>query len=299
MFDLRYHVASLAAVFLALIIGILVGVGISDSGVVDSAKTKFLQDEVASLQHRLDNKSTQSAEQARDRVAAQTFINETYPALARNRLKGKQIAVVFVGSDDKGGIRSSVSSALSDAGAQQVRLRALNVPVDVTQLDAALKSQPAAVGLRGKANLEALGRALGQELVLGGDTPLWDSLTGTTSLVQHRLGGNKMSADGVVVVRTASPQRGGTTKFLLGLYEGLGSTSAPAVGVEQTDAEDSATAIFRRGGLSTVDDVDTRIGRLALVLLLAGQPGGQYGVKDSANDGALPPLPTSRATAGG
>src|SRR6185312_14365836 len=47
MFDLRYHVASLAAVFLALIIGILVGVGISDRGLVDSAKTKFLQDEVA------------------------------------------------------------------------------------------------------------------------------------------------------------------------------------------------------------------------------------------------------------
>jgi len=299
MFDLRYHVASLAAVFLALIIGILVGVGISDRGLVDSAKRGLLEREVASLQRRLDHQTQQSADRTRERAAAQTFINETYPALARNRLKGKQIAVVFVGSDDKGGIRSSVSSALSDAGAQQVRLRALNVPVDVTQLDAALKSQPAAVGLRGKANLEALGRALGQELVLGGDTPLWDSLTGTTSLVQHRLGGNKMSADGVVVVRTASPQRGGTTKFLLGLYEGLGSTSAPAVGVEQTDAEDSATAIFRRGGLSTVDDVDTRVGRLALVLLLAGQPGGQYGVKDSANDGALPPLPTSRATAGG
>ena len=64
MFDLRYHVASLAAVFLALIIGILVGVGISDRGLVDSAKTKFLQDEVASLQHRLDDQSTQSADQA-------------------------------------------------------------------------------------------------------------------------------------------------------------------------------------------------------------------------------------------
>ena len=185
MFDLRYHVASLAAVFLALIIGILVGVGISDRGLVDSAKSKFLQDEVASLQRRLDNKSTQSTADARARAAAQTFMEKTYPALARNRLKGKQIAVVFVGSDDKGGgVRSSVSTALSDAGAQQVRLRALNVPVDVSQLDAALKNQPAAAGLRGKANLEALGRALGQELVLGGDTPLWDSLTGTTSLVQ-------------------------------------------------------------------------------------------------------------------
>jgi hypothetical protein len=298
MFDLRYHVASLAAVFLALIIGILVGVGISDRGLVDSAKSKFLQDEVASLQRQLDNRSSQTAASARDRAAAQTFINETYPALARNRLKGKQIAVVFVGSD-KGGVRSSVSSALSDAGAQQVRLRALKVPIDATQLDAVLKSQPAAVGLRGKANLEALGRALGQELVLGGDTPLWDSLIGTTSLVEHRLGGNEMPADGVVVVRTASPQRGATSRFLLGLYEGLGSTSAPAVGVEQTDAAVSAIPVFQRGGLSTVDDVDTSVGRLALLLLLAGQPGGQYGVKDSATGGALPPLPVRPAAAGG
>jgi hypothetical protein len=298
MFDLRYHVASLAAVFLALIIGILVGVGISDRGLVERAKRGLLEREVASLQHRLDNRSSQAAANARDRAAAQTFINETYPALARNRLKGKQIAVVFVGSD-KGGIRSAVSNALTDAGAQQVRLRALKMPIDVTQLDAALKSQPAAVGLRGKANLEALGHALGQELVLGGDTPLWNSLTGTTSLVEELLGGTAKPADGVVVVRTASPQRGATSKFLLGLYEGLGSTSAPAVGVEQTDSDTSAIPVFQRGGLSTVDDVDTPVGRLALLLLLAGQPGGQYGVKDSATDGALPPLPARPVAAGG
>jgi hypothetical protein len=296
MFDLRYHVASLAAVFLALIIGILVGVGVSDRGLVDSAKTKFLQDEVASLQQRLDNKATQKADQARERAAAQTFINQTYPALARNRLKGKQIAVVYVGSDT-GPIRSSVDGALRDAGAQQVRLRALKVPIEARQLDAALKGQLAAAGLRGKANLEALGRALGQELVLGGDTPLWNSLT--QALVEHQDGGTEMPADGVVVVRTASPQRGATSKFLLGLYEGLGSFGVPAAGVEQTDAADSATAIFRQAGLSTVDDVDTRVGRLALLLLLAGQPGGQYGVKDSAENGALPPLPTSAPAVGG
>ena len=298
MFDLRYHVASLAAVFLALIIGILVGVGISDRGLVDSAKTGLLEREVTRLQNRLDNKSTQSADQARERAAAQTFINETYPALARNRLKGKQIGVVFVGSVD-GGIRSSVSRALSDAGAQQVRLRALKVPIEVKQLDAALKGQPAAAGLRGKANLESLGTALGQELVVGGDTPLLDSLTNGTSLVEEQHGGNKMPADGVVVVRTAAPQRGGTTKFLLGLYEGLGTSGVPAVGAEQTDAADSATAVYRQAGLSTVDDVDTPVGRLALMLLLAGQQPGQYGVKNSASDGALPPLPARASAAGG
>jgi hypothetical protein len=296
MFDLRYHVASLAAVFLALIIGILVGVGISDRGLVDSAKTKFLQDQVASLQHRLDNQATQSTDLSHERQAAQTFINETYPALVRNKLKGRQIAVVYIGSD-KGSTGQSVDGALTDAGAEQLRLRSLTVPIDLRRVQTALKNQPAADGLRGRKNLEALGRALGLELVQGGDTPLWNSLT--DSLVEHRDGGTQLPADGVVVIRTAPPQKKPASTFLRGLYGGLASTPAPAVGVEQADDPHSAIDIFHEAGLSTVDDVDTRVGRLALVLLLGGASPGQYGVKDSAGDGALPPLPTTQAAASG
>ena len=43
MFDFRYHVASLTAVFLALVIGILVGVGIADRGLLDQAKKTLLE----------------------------------------------------------------------------------------------------------------------------------------------------------------------------------------------------------------------------------------------------------------
>ena len=46
MFDLRYHVASLAAVFLALVIGILVGVGIADRGYVDKAQRGLLEQRI-------------------------------------------------------------------------------------------------------------------------------------------------------------------------------------------------------------------------------------------------------------
>lgn len=289
MFDLRYHVASLAAVFLALIIGILVGVGISDRGLVDSAKTKFLQDELASLQKRLDQQATQSTDRSRQREAAQTFVNETYPTLVRNRLKNKQIAVVFIGSVT-GGLPSAVGQTLADSGAQQLRLRALKVPFDVRQVEAALKNQPAAAGLRGTANLESLGQALGQELATGGDTPLWNSLS--ESLAEEQVGGGRARADGVVVVRTAPPQHGAAARFLLGVYEGLASGDVPAIGVEGSD-DPSATGIYRRSGLSSVDDLDTKVGRLALVWLLQGASPGQYGMRKTAGDGQLPPMPTS------
>ena len=293
MFDLRYHVASLAAVFLALIIGILVGVGIS--GPVDSQKTKLLEEQVAKYQQQLDQSSTQSKADAREQQAALAYIDETYPVLVRHRLGRKQIAVVFVGPV-KGGIRSDVNRLFLDSGAEQLRLRALTVPVDMRQLDALLRGKAAAAGLRGRKNVEELGRALGQELMLGGDTPLSDSLG--EALFNDSEGPIKQPADGVVVVRTADPQRGVTSRFLRGLYAGLGSVAVPAVGVEQTDAAHSATQAFAQAGLSSVDNVDTRIGRLATVLLLAGADHGQYGMKKSAEDGALPPWPTPTPAGG-
>src|SRR5919109_4429780 len=286
MFDLRYHVASLAAVFLALIIGILVGVGIADRGLVDKANTHLLEQRVAQLRSQLDQASKRSEFSARQQAAAQRYINETYPVLVRNRLRNHRVAVVFVGSVDAG-MSSAIERALTDSGAVQVRVRALKVPIDAQQLDSKLAARPEERQYVGKTKLERLGRELGLELVSGGDTPLWNTLN--DSLVEYQAGGAKQAVDGVIVARTTPPQKDGTSRFLFGLYEGFSSSGLPAVGVEASDATSSAIDVYRGAGLSSVDDVDTPAGRLALVLLLDGSPSGQYGFKKTADD-ALPPF---------
>ena len=95
----------------------------------------------------------------------------------------------------------------------------------------------------------------------------------------------------MIVVRSAKPQKGATSRYLLGLYAGLGSAGVPAVGVEASDARRSAISVYRQAGLSSVDDIDTLAGKLALVLLLQGAPSGQFGVKKTADE-ALPSLQT-------
>lgn len=281
MFDLRYHVASLAAVFLALIIGILVGVGIADRGLVDKANTHLLEQQVSSLRTRLNQASQRSAVSKREQAAAQSYIKETYPVLAKNRLKGHRVAVVWVGKVDDG-LSSAIDQAMLDSGGVQIRERELKVPVDDKQLDKKLSAQPADKQYVGKSKLEDLGKALGLELVGGGDTPLWDTLS--ESLVEHQVGSAKQPVDGVIVARPGPPQRDGTSRFLFGLYQGLNSGGVPAVAIEASDASSSAVPIFQSAGLSSVDDVDTPAGRLALVLLLAGSPSGQYGFKKTADD---------------
>jgi len=49
VFDLRYHVASLTAVFVALVVGILVGVGLSGKGFVNDAERSNLNNQIADL----------------------------------------------------------------------------------------------------------------------------------------------------------------------------------------------------------------------------------------------------------
>jgi hypothetical protein len=290
MFDLRYHVASLAAVFLALIIGILVGVGISDQGLVDSAKRSLLQQRVTRLQSELDAASKTSALSQREQRAAQVYMNESYPVLVRNRLRDKRIAVVSIGSGDRG-VRSTVERTLTDSGALEARFRALKLPLDLKTIESKLRASQVGAAYAGRSKLQTLGQALGDELVSGGETPLWDALTDT--LIEERVGGSEEPVDGVIVARPAPPQRGATSKFLLGLYQGLDSAAVPAVGAETTTSATSAVDAFRAGGLSSVDDVDKPAGKLALVLLLAGAPAGQYGIKATA-DQSLPPFVPGR-----
>jgi hypothetical protein len=280
MFDLRYHVASLAAVFVALLIGILVGVGLT--GKVDDAEKATLRGQIADKDEEIRSLRESAGNSDREDEAVQMLVEHGYPLLMDERLAGRRIGLLFVGSTDQD-LRSSVTTALEDAGARDVtRMRALKVPVDAGRFSSALLARPALARYAGESNLRALGRVLAQEFVQGGDAPAWDALA--TQLVVDQRGASGSALDGVVIARTADPQRGPTTEFLDGLYVGLADAGAPAVGVEATDDRSSAVPVFDGANLSTVDNVDTPAGRLALVLLLAGAERGNYGVKDTAQD---------------
>lgn len=294
MFDLRYHVASLAAVFVALLIGILVGVAMS--GKVDDAEKQALQSDVERLRAQLEAAGAGRENAAREQEAIRDFVRKAYPTLISDRLPGTSVAMLFVGSVDAG-LREDVQQALDDAGTSApVRIRALKVPIDADQVDRALDGDDLSA-FRGNTELDDLGRKLGEELVEGGETPAWDALT--PQLVQEKAGSFRRPVDGVVVVRTTKAQEGETARFLSGLYEGLANSGVPAVGVETSGVSESAVPAWSDAGLSTVDDIETPAGRLALAMLLSGSASGNYGLKASAADGIVPPIEPAAGQTGG
>src|SRR6266545_6806043 len=123
----------------------------------------------------------------------------------QDRLAGKRFALVFIGSVD-GTVRANVEQAVEDAAGAPARLRALKVPIEEVQVRAALRGVPDA-----PQSLPEIGRALAAELLDGGDTPLWDALGDL--LVEEREGGMQLPVDGIVVARSADPQRGPTARL--------------------------------------------------------------------------------------
>jgi Copper transport outer membrane protein, MctB len=297
VFDLRYHVASLAAVFLMLVVGILIGVGISGRGFVDDAERDRLNGRIAELQDQVDAATANSDDLERRQQAAQEFVEGAYPVLSEDRLAGKRFAVIVVGSVDQRSLEFVQAAINDDANGRVARMRAITTPLRLDAVDSTLKSHRELSGYVGDEQLGNLGRDLARELVSGGQTPLWDTLE--TEIVEQRSGDFAGPVDGVVVIRSAEPQAGPTSRFLAGLYQGLGSTGEPAVGVEPTRVEQSAIPVFQRYRLSTVDGIDTELGQLALVLLLGGADPGDYGIRDTAGDGILPPIEPLPASTGG
>jgi hypothetical protein len=284
MFDLRYHVASLAAVFMALIIGILVGVGLAGSGVTKDAELKSVKFQNAQLTAQRDA----ALARVDDLTRTQDAFLRSYPALMANRLAGKRVAILFIGAKN-GKISDAIDKTLQDAGAPaSLRVRAISVPIDAQAIDTALSKRPAFVKYVGDDKLGVLGKALASEFTLGGEQPLWTLLS--RLLVQERGGAAKPRADAVIVVRTVKPQQGASARFLTGLLRGLGVGGTNVVGVEDGATLPSTIPSFAKRDLSTVDDVGQPVGRLALALLLNGAVAGHYGVKDSATDGVLPPV---------
>ncbi len=287
MFDLRYHVASLAAVFIALAVGILVGIGLSGKGFVDDAERRNLNDRITDLQNQQDRSNELLATVTQRERALDDYVERTYPALVPGRLTGKRVGLVVVGDRDDG-ISKAVGDTVGTAGGRLVRIRVLGAPLPVDDLTKAVASLPPPLRAAGT-SFEELGERIGIELVTGGATPLLDALE--ELVVENRSGPSGPPLDGIIIARTAKPQSGETQDFLTGLYRGLGAGGAIHVGVERAGTTPTTVPVLARAGLSTVDSIETPAGQLALVLLLAGADPGSYGVERNARDGVLPLVP--------
>jgi hypothetical protein len=282
MFDFRYHALSLAGVFIALIVGLLLGVAIGDKELVSSAR-QDIRDSLRSDVRRADTERDIAKAQL---AAERSFGEKAYPILVDGRLRNRKIGLVALGPSDVPA--NEVQQWLDPTGASLALVAEVKEDVDAK----ALAERAAGTRYAGVAQdpslLTELGRRAGSQMVLGGDfiDRLRPALLQSTS-------GEFGGLDGVIVVLPSKPPDDKQAADRLaalqdGIVRGLAQSGVKVVGVEASDADPSRIGWYRDRELSTVDNIDETAGHAALVFVLAGADGA-FGRRDGAQD-LLPPV---------
>lgn len=302
MISLRYHAVSIGAVFLALALGVVLGA----SGLSDRLLTAVSADRDG-LAAQLREVSAERDALAAAQRAADEFAARVGPAAVRDLLAGQGVALVTAGADaaDRDALVALIGEAggqvtgevaLTDAVADPARgaqLRELTVRLlpAGAQLPAATDTGTLVGGLLGSVLTGPQAGPPQAEAVLGGLAAAGFVAPGPapapSSLVLVLSGGERTGVDAgdaaAVIARLAAQLDGSARGAVLAGRAGSASATG-AVGVARADP-----AITE--GLSTVDDVHTGAGRVAVVLALREQldgRAGSYGVGEGAEDGAAP-----------
>ena len=309
MIDFRYHIVSIAAVFLALALGLVLGStsGFQNNAISDlDSKISNLRSTNNGLRDSLDRERT-LVKRDDQLLAAVT------PALVAGALDGEQVLVVSA-PDASGSIRDGLEQAITTAGgkvAAELSLQSDFFAQDSAAVLAGLVDRLAPnIPAEGSA-LERASAALAAALLVDDKSRGGEDLTssGTSVVAGFREANLIKISDQVrraslVVVVAAAPKdkpdssvvglvpvamafdEAGRGCVLVG-DEGLGAPSTGSIHALRTDS----AALDE---VSSVDDGTTAAGRLrtirALVAERLGQV-GQYGVGDGADDIIATPSP--------
>ena len=312
MISLRTHAISLAAVFLALAIGVALG-----SGLLSNTVLSGLRDDKQELQNQINGLTDQRNALNEKLSAAGEFDAQMSPRILHAALEGKSV-VVFrtpdAKDDDVDGLSRMVEQAggtvtgtvslteeFVDANSAEKLLSVVNSPI--VPAGAQLSTKSVDQGSQA-------GDLLGIALLVNRDpkVPAVDDQQRDTVLTALRdtgfitYGGDRVGAANSALIVTGgglgddAGNKGATVaRFAAGLApHGSGTVIAGRDGAASGTA---AVAVTRSDAaltsvVSTVDDVDAASGRITTVLalqdLISGGRPGQYGVGQGATEVTVP-----------
>jgi hypothetical protein len=301
LISLRYHLVTIAAIFLALAVGLLGGGAFVQPALQQQLEesTQRLQRDNARLREQIDEVRAEVGAFAR-------FADAAMPHLTADRLLGRT-AVIVVQDGVEDAVIDQAQAALTDGGAEVVAV--LSTLPSLASEEPDVRRQLAdIVGIPGASDEQVVvetASALAGRLADGNDgsAPEDDVLnrllsagfldTNTSEDELDRIG---LSSQVFVVLA------GGPTEEPILMPEDFAVplvASLEDLGVPVAAGESTSTAVpfvagvngTSDGGVVTVDDLDLSMGGAALVLgldrLVTSGIGGSYGFKDGAD--LLPP----------
>ncbi|RBP45568.1 copper transporter [Garciella nitratireducens] len=286
MINMRYFIVSLAAVFLALGIGIFIGFTVDGQEIflnqqetlIDEMEYKFgeIRKENEELQENIELKS-QEIKNYED------FTSMIFPTLANSKLQGLNIAIIETNDDY---IYNEIPSAVEKAGGKVpftiyikkeflledskkfneiyhyfTKEKGGSIDKDNFQTFLAEKISQAIL----EQNLQMLEFFRKQDMIeVKGEY--------TSDIDYFIIAGGSATKERADMVK----------KVDIPFINKIKEYNLPVIGVEQSDVKYSYIEQYKKQKISTIDNIDTLIGQYSLIKVMQGNE-GNYGIKSSAD----------------
>jgi hypothetical protein len=307
MFDMRYHIASLVAVFLALAIGILLGTVIVDRGyLVDQQRSM-----VKKIENGFDTLRTENRSLSEEVQAQREFASKVMPLAVKERLSGNNVIIVATTKvDDE--IKNSLVDNLEKAGAtasfvsisENFKPNAATVLQIKPYFDKTTQVKPE--------NAQALIiKKMIETLTVATSTQTTETATSTASttattgvpktpflevLTDMDFIKTDINPDDPVKQVNAAIIVGGTNvnrdplQIDMPIILQLRSKKLRTVGVETSDCKYSFMKEYQSANIPTVDNINQSTGIISTIFALGGID-GNFGIKKTAEH-LLPAIET-------
>ena len=291
MIDLKYHIVSIVAIFLALGMGILIGSSIVSNDVMVVQQQKIIDSLETQFSSLREHESTLLAEDVKKSKMINNYENFAQGMLApivEERLKGRNVAVVVSGTEViPSGLLNTLTLSGANVNSQTLVLENINMK------DSKLRQKLIAYyGADANVTSDILRQKVAESLGLlvnNKADPALSKFLSENNLIKISYTNND-SVDTVILI-------GGSDTLGQSFPEGFDSTliktllqdGKQVIGVESSNVKLSYMKTYQKFNISTVDNINLSLGQISLVLAMVGEP-GNYGTKSNATK-FMPGLP--------
>jgi hypothetical protein len=280
--NMRYYLVTIAAIFLALGIGIFIGFSLDgqeifveqQQSLISELEYRFneLRDENTQLRKKLESTDKELALHS-------GFINQVFPSLVEDKLQGLNVAII---ESSDGFFYAGLITSLKKAGASVPSVTFIKkgfVEFDdgtVTLLEDMLVEE-----IPGDNITEYLCRRLVNAIITQKDAGFVSAIK-KAGLIEVS-GEYNSPVDYFIIAGGSSNDDGGNAdKIDVPIITAIKDSNIPVIGVEDSGSVKSYIPYYKNMKISTVDNIDSLIGQYSMVMIMLGN-NGHFGIKETAD----------------
>lgn len=285
MIDIRYHIYSLAAVFFALAVGIVIGTSFAKRTPITGTERSTIaryENSMRILKREIDMAAGDAAKKAEVAKNCEEFCRVVLPTVAKDRLAWRNVAIVQTGDYDE--LSGNVKLALELAGAHVNSVTDINRSFpfdDDAKITAVLINCGITPPGDPKEARNKIFSVIANLLYTGENRQLLSKLeeSGIAKFTGEYSRYNRF----IVLVGGAKSRTTFSPQYIDSqLIAQFTASDITIVGCEGTQTAGSYVPAWHKTGIATVDNVDSAIGQISLICALNGEK-AQFGVKDTAD----------------